>query len=205
MVFNRDFDVYFSHAISPTPKVSLSVITIKTQQRFHFSSFMICVLPEYITHADKRGAFTVSTAWRSTAQAGEEFNKQTGRERTSMCVYVVCYWSPKDGNKAVTHRKLYIQRFDVRDMDLSGDTPDAQLINACRFFCSGTRRHSCDKRKKASIVTAVMCCDFLLQGEDTTIWIIREGVTSVCTAPSPWPHLVFFGMNHTEKRGKLIV
>lgn len=96
MVFNRDFDVYFSHAISPTPKVSLSVITIKTQQRFHFSSFMICVLPEYITHADKRGAFTVSTAWRSTAQAGEEFNKQTGREWTSMCVYVVCYWSPKD-------------------------------------------------------------------------------------------------------------
>lgn len=89
-----------------------------------------------------------------------------------------------DENKAVTHRKLYIQRFDVRDMDLSGDTPDAQLINACRFFCSGTRRHSCDKRKKASIVTAVMCCDFLLQGEDTTIWIIREGVTSVCT-PSP--------------------
>lgn len=189
MVFEGDLHVYFSHAISPTPKASLSVITIKTQQRFHFSSFMICVLPEYITHADKRGAFTVSTAWRSTAQAGEEFNKQTGRERTSMCVYVVL---------------LLIRRFDVRDMDLSGDTPDAQLINACRFFCSGTRRHSCDKRKKASIVTAVMCCDFLLQGEDATIWIIREGVTSVCTAPSPWPHLVFFGMNHTEKRGKLI-
>lgn len=62
MVFEGDLHVYFSHAISPTPKVSISVITIKTQQRFHFSSFMICVLPEYITHADKRGAFTVSTA-----------------------------------------------------------------------------------------------------------------------------------------------
>lgn len=28
-----------------------------------------------------------------------------------------------------SHRKLYIQRFDVPDMDLSGDTPDAQLIS----------------------------------------------------------------------------
>lgn len=88
MVFNRDFDVYFSHAISPTPKVSLSVITIKTQQRFHFSSFMICVLPEYITHADKRGIYSLDSVTQHCS--GRRRVQQTDWQRVNEHVCLCC-------------------------------------------------------------------------------------------------------------------
>lgn len=101
MVFNRDFDVYFSHAISPTPKVSLSVITIKTQQRFHFSSFMICVLPEYITHADKRGIYSLDSVTQHCS--GRRRVQQTDWQRANEHVCLCCMLLITEGREQSRH------------------------------------------------------------------------------------------------------
>lgn len=128
--------LYFSHAMSPTPEVSLSVITIKTQQRLH----ELCVVWVYNSHWQKRGVYSLDSMTQRCSGRRRVQQRDWWRvnKLVRLCWVSFRMWALISEGRTVTgtkpsHRKLYIQRFDVWDVDLSWDPPDAQLITACRF------------------------------------------------------------------------